>query len=107
MLRIKGRVGDWPVDLTVEMDAEDWAQLAAHLPLEAPPGAVRSAPAASPADAHWQQAPALLQRACEIACLEDLIARLPEGLETAVGEHGYALSGGERQRCALARARGA
>ena len=63
MLRIKGRVGDWPVDLTVEMDAEDWAQLAAHLPLEAPPGAVRSAPAASPADEHWQQAQALLQRA--------------------------------------------
>ena len=63
MLRIKGRIGDWPVDLTVEMDAEDWAQLAAHLPLEAPPGAVRSAPAASPADEHWQQAQALLQRA--------------------------------------------
>lgn len=60
MLRIKGRVGDWPVDLTVEMDAEDWAQLAAHLPLEAPPGAVLSA---SPADEHWQQAQALLQRA--------------------------------------------
>ena len=60
MLRIKGRVGDWPVDLTVEMDAEDWAQLAAHLPLEAPPGAVRSA---SPVDEHWQQAQALLQRA--------------------------------------------
>lgn len=32
MLRIKGHVGDWPVDLTVEMDAEDWLQLAAHLP---------------------------------------------------------------------------
>ncbi|AMR68455.1 hypothetical protein [Aquipseudomonas alcaligenes] len=60
MLRIKGRVGDWPVDLTVEMDAEDWAQLAAHLPLEEPPGAVRST---SPADEHWQQAQALLQRA--------------------------------------------
>ncbi len=60
MLRIKGRVGDWPVDLTVEMDAEDRAPLAAHLPLEAPPGAVRSA---SPADEHWQQAQALLQRA--------------------------------------------
>lgn len=63
MLRIKGRVGDWPVDLTVEMDAEDWAQLAAHLPLEAPPGAVRSAPAARPADDHWHLAQELLQRA--------------------------------------------
>ena len=49
-------------------------------------------------------APALLQRACEIACLEDLIARLPEGLETMVGERGYALSGGERQRVGIARA---
>ena len=60
MLRIKGRVGDWPVDLTVEMDAEDWAWLAAHLPLEAPPGAVRSV---SPVDEHWHQAQELLQRA--------------------------------------------
>lgn len=60
MLRIKGRVGDWPVDLTVEMDAEDWARLAAHLPLEAPPGAVRSV---SPADDLWHQAQELLQRA--------------------------------------------
>ncbi|MBS1210725.1 MAG: transporter family protein [Proteobacteria bacterium] len=49
-------------------------------------------------------APALLQRACEIACLEDLIARLPEGLDTMVGERGYALSGGERQRVGIARA---
>lgn len=48
--------------------------------------------------------PALLQRACEIACLKDLIARLPEGLETVVGERGYALSGGERQRVGIARA---
>lgn len=46
----------------------------------------------------------LLQRACEIACLEDLLARLPEGLETMVGEKGYALSGGERQRVGIARA---
>ena len=60
MLRIKGRVGDWPVDLTVEMDAEDWARLVAHLPLEAPPGAVRSV---SPVDEHWHQAQELLQRA--------------------------------------------
>lgn len=48
--------------------------------------------------------PLLLQQACQIACLEDLIARLPEGLETVVGERGYALSGGERQRVGIARA---
>jgi ABC-type multidrug transport system fused ATPase/permease subunit len=35
--------------------------------------------------------------------LGDLIARLPCGLETIVGDRGCALSGGERQRVALAR----
>lgn len=49
-------------------------------------------------------APALLLRSCEIACLDEVIAGLPEGLETLVGEHGYALSGGERQRVGIARA---
>jgi hypothetical protein len=63
MLRIKGRVGDWPVDLTLEMDAEDWARLAAQLPLEAPPAVVRNAPAGNPADDLWHQAQELLQRA--------------------------------------------
>jgi ATP-binding cassette subfamily B protein len=37
-------------------------------------------------------------------CLDDLIRRLPGGLETVVGERGVVLSGGERQRTALARA---
>ncbi len=36
--------------------------------------------------------------------LEDLVHRLPEGLETAVGHRGQMLSGGERQRVAIARA---
>jgi ABC-type multidrug transport system fused ATPase/permease subunit len=48
--------------------------------------------------------PALLERSCEIACLTDVIARLPEGLGTLVGERGYSLSGGERQRVGIARA---
>lgn len=47
---------------------------------------------------------ALLERACQVACLDELIARLPMGLETVVGERGYALSGGERQRVGIARA---
>ncbi|NSL56684.1 ABC transporter ATP-binding protein [Uliginosibacterium aquaticum] len=46
----------------------------------------------------------LLARACRIACLDELIARLPEGLDTSVGEKGHALSGGERQRVGIARA---
>ncbi|MEU0485124.1 ABC transporter ATP-binding protein [Streptosporangium sp. NPDC006013] len=36
--------------------------------------------------------------------LDDLVARLPEGLDTPVGHRGVLLSGGERQRVAIARA---
>lgn len=68
MLRIKGHVGDWPVDLTVEMDAEDWLQLAAHLPQqELAAGAPRMQSAAQVADDLWLQALQLLQAA---GCLE-------------------------------------
>lgn len=48
--------------------------------------------------------PELLEKAVQIAELNDLIQRLPEGLETLVGEKGYSLSGGERQRVGIARA---
>ncbi len=41
--------------------------------------------------------------ACRAARIHDLIAGLPEGYETMVGERGYRLSGGEKQRLALAR----
>ncbi|HJW08675.1 MAG TPA: ABC transporter ATP-binding protein [Holophagaceae bacterium] len=40
----------------------------------------------------------------EVVCLDELIRRLPQGLDTVVGERGVVLSGGERQRTALARA---
>ncbi len=39
-----------------------------------------------------------------VVALDDLIRRLPDGLDTVVGERGVVLSGGERQRTALARA---
>ncbi|MEN3315553.1 MAG: hypothetical protein V7605_1787 [Acidimicrobiaceae bacterium] len=39
----------------------------------------------------------------EKARLADLIASLPDGLDTVVGERGYRLSGGERQRLTIAR----
>lgn len=41
--------------------------------------------------------------AVKVAQLEELIARLPLGLETTVGERGLKLSGGEKQRVAIAR----
>ena len=48
-------------------------------------------------------APEELMEACEKASLTGLIARLPQGLDTPVGELGDTLSGGERQRIGLAR----
>ncbi|MBV8952030.1 MAG: ABC transporter ATP-binding protein [Actinobacteria bacterium] len=41
--------------------------------------------------------------ACRRARIHDLIASLPEGYDTVVGERGYRLSGGEKQRLAIAR----
>ncbi|OBH10821.1 ABC transporter ATP-binding protein [Mycobacterium sp. E3247] len=43
-------------------------------------------------------------RAVALARVDELIARLPEGAATVVGEAGSALSGGERQRVSIARA---
>ena len=44
-----------------------------------------------------------MQAACEAAQIWDLVASLPNGLETMVGERGHRLSGGEKQRLAIAR----
>jgi ATP-binding cassette subfamily C protein len=45
-----------------------------------------------------------VRHALHLAGADELIARLPEGLDTVVGDRGTLLSGGERQRVALARA---
>ncbi len=44
-----------------------------------------------------------LEAALRGAHIWDLVASLPEGLDTVVGDRGYRLSGGERQRLAIAR----
>jgi ABC-type multidrug transport system fused ATPase/permease subunit len=45
-----------------------------------------------------------LRAAVEHASLSDLVAALPDGLDSPVGERGTSLSGGQRQRVAIARA---
>jgi subfamily B ATP-binding cassette protein MsbA len=47
---------------------------------------------------------ARLAAAIRAAHLVDVVARLPEGVDTQIGENGMRLSGGQRQRVAIARA---
>ncbi len=44
-----------------------------------------------------------LWHAIAAANISDMVAALPDGLQTIVGERGYRLSGGEKQRLAIAR----
>ena len=45
-----------------------------------------------------------VKTAVQLAQLDDVVAELPDGLETIVGERGTLLTGGQRQRLGLARA---
>ena len=62
MIRIRGHVGQWPVDLSIEMDDQDWAQLARQLPLSANVQAAQ-VPAQVSADTLWRGAQQLLREA--------------------------------------------
>lgn len=48
--------------------------------------------------------PAEIENAARMACIDEDIARMPQGYDTPVGEKGVSLSGGQRQRVAIARA---
>ena len=51
-----------------------------------------------------QASPEEAARACEQAFALEFIHRLPQGMETVLGERGVTLSGGQRQRLSIARA---
>lgn len=71
MIRIRGRIGDWPVELDVELDPGDWAQLGQHLAVveaEAQGETVTAAPARpSSDDPLWPCAQDLLRQAGQLS----------------------------------------
>ncbi|HBZ96074.1 MAG TPA: hypothetical protein DEO91_21000 [Pseudomonas sp.] len=66
MVRIRGRIGDWPVDLTLKLDAEDWAQLAQQVAVAPAANAAVSAPTLDAGDALWQTALQLVRDAGQV-----------------------------------------
>ena len=88
MLRIRGSIGDWPVDLTLEMDDADWARLGAQLQVVTPEASAASAAPAKPMnqdDALWHIAKDLLRKAGQLSG--------PDLLEQLEGLTGSAASG--------------
>lgn len=89
-MRIRGSIGQWPVDLNIELDESDWASLAGLLgkapPAEAParPAAPAAARPANQDDRLWQAACELLREAGQLSGPE-LAGRLEDltGSESA------------------------
>ncbi|WP_028695455.1 hypothetical protein [Pseudomonas cremoricolorata] len=67
-MRIRGQIGDWPVDLTVELEPDEWAQLRGQIaPAEPEPEAHTPRPATARSDDRtWEAAKAVLQEAGEL-----------------------------------------
>ncbi|WP_030329003.1 thiol reductant ABC exporter subunit CydD [Micromonospora parva] len=96
-----GRITVDGVDFaTVDTDAWRrqlaWVPQRAHLFAASLADNIRLGAADTPAD--------VLAAAVHDAALDDVVAGLPDGLDTVLGERGHGLSSGQRQRVALARA---
>ena len=85
MLRIRGSIGDWPVDLTLEMDDGDWAKLGAQLQVSKPEASVAPAKPVTQDEALWQIAKDLLRKAGQLSG--------PDLLDQLEGLTGSAVSG--------------
>ncbi|WP_223556427.1 hypothetical protein [Pseudomonas sp. BF-R-01] len=85
MLRIRGSIGDWPVDLTLEMDDADWARLGAQVQVVKPEAIATPAKPVNQDDAQWQVAKDLLRKAGQLSG--------PDLLEQLEGLTGSAASG--------------
>ncbi|KRP68935.1 hypothetical protein YA0871_19195 [Pseudomonas paralactis] len=82
MLRIRGTIGDLPVDLTLELDDGDWARLGAQLQAAPTPSASTAAPVKHNDDL-WQSAQEVLRSAGQLNGLE-----LLDQLEGLAGDAG-------------------
>ncbi|NMX94035.1 MULTISPECIES: hypothetical protein [unclassified Pseudomonas] len=73
MMRIRGTIGELPVDLTLELDDSDWARLGVHLQAVTP--ATGEVPVTPPVSVNqdenlWQAAQDLLREAGQLSGLE-------------------------------------
>ncbi|MEV0397631.1 thiol reductant ABC exporter subunit CydD [Polymorphospora rubra] len=84
------------VDLDAWRGRIAWVPQRAHLFAASLADNIRLGHPDAPADA--------VRRAVRAANLDDVVAGLPDGLDTLLGERGHGLSSGQRQRVALARA---
>jgi len=87
-VRIRGTIGEWPVDLTIELDPQEWAQLARpteQLPASTPQPAAAMLPAATKDDGPWRVACELLRTAGRMEGPE-----LLEQLQGVTGDFGAA-----------------
>lgn len=87
-MRIRGQIGDWPVDLTIELEPEEWAQLRRQAEAPAPIQAAAAAAVTAPRqdDGQWIAARDVLRLAGQMSGPQ-LLDRL-EGLagSTAAGK---------------------
>ena len=87
-MRIRGQIGNWPVDLTIELAPEEWAQLGrqVEVPVAAQVAAAETMAAPRQDDGQWTAAREVLRLAGQLSGPE-LLDRL-EGLagSTAAGK---------------------